>query len=152
MIIYHKLMASALGIGYIKKGAGTVAAIAVCILFICFRHSFIQYRLLPVLITLLVLVLGTWSAGKCEHIWGKDNNRIVIDEVLGMCISLLYVPLTVRSVVIAFVLFRILDICKPLLIRNAEQLGGGMGVMADDLLAGIYTNIFLHLIEWWSER
>jgi phosphatidylglycerophosphatase A len=81
-----------------------------------------------------------------EKNWGKDNQKVVIDEVAGMCISLLLVPLSVPYVAAGLILFRFFDITKPLYIRKAEHLPGGWGVMLDDVLAGIYTNLLLQLV------
>lgn len=86
------------------------------------------------------------SADRVEEIWGKDHNRVVIDEVAGMCITLLFVPLKWQYTLIGLVLFRFFDILKPFGIRKLEKLPGGWGVMADDVLAGIYANIILQLV------
>lgn len=74
-----------------------------------------------------------------EKIWDVDSNKVVVDEVAGMVISLLFIPAKIKYVVFAFVLFRFFDIVKPLGIRRSEKLPSGWGVMADDVLAGIYT-------------
>ncbi|MFN3666624.1 MAG: phosphatidylglycerophosphatase A, partial [Sediminibacterium sp.] len=79
---------------------------------------------------------------------GKDSGKVVIDEAAGMMISLLFVPPTLPYIITGFVLFRILDITKPLLIRKTESLPGGWGVMLDDVIAGIYANLLLHTIMW----
>jgi phosphatidylglycerophosphatase A len=76
---------------------------------------------------------------------GKDSYRVVIDEVAGMWVSLLFVPITTPTLVAGLVLFRFFDITKPLYIRRMEKLPGGVGVMMDDVLAGVYTNILLQI-------
>jgi len=91
-------------------------------------------------------MIGIMSADRVEEIWGKDHNRVVIDEVAGMCITLLFVPLKWQYTLIGLVLFRFFDILKPFYIRKLEELPGGWGVMADDILAGIYANIILQLV------
>jgi phosphatidylglycerophosphatase A len=93
-----------------------------------------------------VIIIGIWSAGVVENDWGKDSSRVVIDEVAGMCIGLLFVPVNVKWMITALLLFRFFDIVKPLYIRRLEKLPGGWGVMADDILAGIYSNIVLQVI------
>jgi phosphatidylglycerophosphatase A len=65
-----------------------------------------------------------------------------------MCISLLFIPVTVPYVLVALVLFRVFDIVKPFYIKNLERLPGGLGVMMDDVLAGIYANILLQIVIW----
>jgi phosphatidylglycerophosphatase A len=80
-----------------------------------------------------------------EQEWGKDPSKIVIDEVVGMWISLWYIPSGWEYFVLAFVLFRLFDIYKPFFIKKVELLKGGWGVMMDDVLAGIYTNVVIQL-------
>src|SRR5579871_1108595 len=145
MITLYRLISSCLGIGYIPKGSGTVAALfcSVCWYFI-FRNE--DNYVLQVLITVSITVIGIFSAGKVEAGWGKDSSKVVIDEVAGMCVSLLIVPVQWKYIVTAFLLFRFFDIVKPLFIRRLEHLPGGFGVMADDLLAGIYSNLIMQII------
>jgi len=81
-----------------------------------------------------------------ENDWGKDSSKIVIDEVAGMSASLLFVPVRWKYVITAFILFRFFDIVKPLYIRGLEKFPRGWGVMADDLLAGLYTNIIMQIV------
>ena len=139
----YKAIASVLGIGYVK-GGGTVAAVACCLLLYPLRAQRpTQHPLPAVLVTVGLLALGTWAAQKVESTWGKDNYRVVIDEVAGMWISVLFVPLTGPHLLAGLVLFRFFDMVKPLFIRRMEKLPGGVGVMMDDVLAGVYANILL---------
>jgi phosphatidylglycerophosphatase A len=146
-MLFHKLTATVFGIGYIGKGAGTVAAIFCSI---CWYMAWAgNYPgLIALIITAVITVLGIWSGNKVEPLWGKDHGRVVIDEVAGMCISLLFIPVTVPYVLTALILFRFFDIAKPFYIRNLERLPGGLGVMMDDVLAGVYANILLQLLIW----
>lgn len=140
MIKIYKIIATFFGIGFIKKGGGTVAAVVYCILWFCsLRFS----TLLPVLL-IIILITGIWSATEVEKIWGRDNYRVVIDEVMGMAIALLFIPGKIKYVVAALFLFRFFDILKPLGIKRMESLPSGWGVMADDVLAGIYSLVLLH--------
>lgn len=148
MMLFHKLAATVFGIGYLGKGVGTVAAFfAAAVWYLLFKDTN------PALIYSLPLVvvitaLGIWSGNMVEPIWGKDHGRVVIDEVAGLFVSLLFVPVTLPCVVAGFILFRFFDIAKPLFIRKLEALPGGWGVMADDLLAGVYANVVLHILIW----
>jgi phosphatidylglycerophosphatase A len=146
MILFHKTIASWFGIGYVEKGAGTIAAAFVCIVIGYFSSRMEDLSLLLLATSLLLAVIGSWSSHQCEKIWGEDSNRIVVDEVFGMAITLLFIPLNYKTIIIGFILFRLFDIFKPLYIRKMEKFGGGIGVMADDLLAGIYANILLQII------
>ena len=146
-MLFHKLTATVFGIGYIGKGSGTVAAIACCICwYMAWAGNYPGH--IAIIITALIIAIGIWSGNKVEPIWGKDHGRVVIDEVAGLFVSVLFVPATILNIVIGFVLFRFFDILKPLFIRKLEALPGGWGVMADDLLAGVYANLVLHLIIW----
>src|ERR1700676_3325382 len=101
MIKVHKLISSCLGVGYIKGGGTYVASVCcVCWYFVCKNGC---SSLLQVLFTLSIAGIGIWSAGKVEPAWGKDSNKIVIDEVAGMCVSLLFLPLSLKYIVTAFV-------------------------------------------------
>lgn len=146
-MLFHKLISTSLGIGYIGKGAGTVAAVACCI---CWYLAWASgYNpVTAIAITAIVTLIGIWSSTVVSRIWGKDPSRVVIDEVAGMCISLLFIPVTVKYVIIALVLFRFFDIVKPLFIKKMEIFPGGWGIMLDDVLAGIYANILLQAAIW----
>ena len=112
-MLFHKLTATVFGIGYIGKGSGTVAAIFCSICwYMAWAGSY--PGLIALIITGIITVLGIWSGNKVEPLWGKDHGRVVIDEVAGMCISLLFIPVTINYVVAALVLFRFFDIVKPL--------------------------------------
>jgi phosphatidylglycerophosphatase A len=142
----HRLVSTCLGIGYIPKGGGTVAAGVCCMAWYFAWRGGIGHFWLPILITLCLLFLGVYSAGKVEMEWGKDSYRIVIDEVAGMCLTLLFVPVRWPYVLAGLLLFRFFDIVKPLYIRKMENLNGGWGVMMDDVLAGVYANLLLQLV------
>jgi phosphatidylglycerophosphatase A len=144
----HKTIASVLGIGYIKHGSGTIAS-AVCCIFWFLLHQQNNFTGAFVF-TIAVTAIGIWSAGKMENEWGHDSRRVVIDEVAGMSISLLWLPVNLNYVVAAFLLFRFFDIYKPLFINRLENLKGGWGVMLDDVLAGMYTNLILQLSWHWN--
>lgn len=138
----HKIIATVFGVGYIGKGSGTIAAILCCIVWYLTGGG---NPVTAAVVTLLITGVGVWSATVVEKYWGVDSNRVVIDEVAGMCISMLFLPVTWFSVLLALLLFRFFDIVKPLYIRKAEDLPGGIGVMADDVLAGVYTNILMQV-------
>lgn len=137
-------IAACLGIGYLK-GGGSLAALLTALAWWLLRDA-VHFTGWSILVTALVILIGTYTATKVEPDWGKDSGRVVIDEVAGMCASLLLVPVSGLSVLSAWVVFRVLDIFKPGYIRKMEELPAGMGVMADDLLAGVYSNLIVHII------
>ena len=144
MMRIHKWIAGCFGIGHIK-GGGTIAAMICCVIWWFVQNDGV-FNNWMIAVTAVITIIGIWSATVVEKDWGKDSSRVVIDEVAGMCIGLLFIPVTVKWIVVGLVLFRFFDIVKPLYIRKAEALHAGWGVMADDILAGIYTNLVLQVI------
>jgi phosphatidylglycerophosphatase A len=141
---WHKQIASVFGIGYIK-GGGTFASILYCIIWLLLPAGYTE-SYWQVAITLLIILIGTWSAGQVEKHWGKDSSKVVMDEVAGMAITLLYAPHNFTYLMIGLVLFRMFDILKPFGIRSLEKLPGGWGVMADDILSGIYALVLVRIV------
>ncbi|MCJ8165979.1 phosphatidylglycerophosphatase A [Pontibacter sp. E15-1] len=151
MLRIHKLVSTSLGIGYIGKGGGTVAAVAVCLcLYATQWAGGSQLVLWLPIITLLLTGVGVWSATEVEPLWGKDDKKVVIDEVAGMCISMLFIPVKLPYLCAGLVLFRFFDIAKPLFIRRLESVEGGLGVMLDDVLAGVYANLILQILLYYK--
>ena len=97
------------------------------------------------LVVVLITLAGIWAASRVEKMHGaKDPQKVVIDEVAGQFIALIAVPLdfeTWWTIIVAFLLFRFFDIVKPYPARKFEHLHGGLGIMADDVVAGIYAAI-----------
>ncbi|MDI6809693.1 MAG: phosphatidylglycerophosphatase A, partial [Candidatus Eisenbacteria bacterium] len=99
------------------------------------------------LITLFFL--SSWISERAEKFLGKrDDQRIVIDEIMGFFVAMLWVPKTALFIIIGFILFRFFDIVKPPPIRLVERARGGYGVVLDDVMAGVYANIILHIISF----
>lgn len=99
---------------------------------------------------LLVALVGIWAATRAERLLGKkDPGAVVVDEVAGQLIAFLFVPWQTTwtwTVVAGFVAFRVFDIWKPYPVRRLEGLGGGLGIMADDMLAGFYAATAMSLL------
>jgi len=93
-------------------------------------------------------ILGVWVSTRAEAFWGHDASPIVIDEVLGMLVTLVLIPKIWWVWVAGFFLFRFFDIAKPFPAGRAQSLPGGWGVMTDDLVAGIYAHLVLRAILW----
>ncbi|KPK99425.1 MAG: hypothetical protein AMJ91_07885 [candidate division Zixibacteria bacterium SM23_73_3] len=129
--------------GYFPFAPGTFGSL-ITLVIIWFLIPLFFYILLP--ISLGLFFLSVWSASRVEETFGKDGSPIVIDEVTGMVISLIFVPKEIKFFVGAFLLFRLFDIIKPPPARRMERLKGGWGVTLDDVIAGIYANLSLHLI------
>lgn len=96
-----------------------------------------------------IALIAVWSAGRCAKLLGKgDPSEVVVDEAVGMMVTLFLVPLSWMGIIVGFLLFRLFDVVKPWPIRQAERLRGGLGIVADDLLAGLYAHIVLRGILW----
>ena len=148
--LFHIIIASGFGSGFSPFAPGTAGAILATILWLLFAFLIPAYVFLITIVLIVVFaLLGIWSANVLESTWGKDPSRVVVDEMVGVWIPLLAVtPNNLIYVIPAFVLFRIFDIFKPLGIRKMESLNGGLGVMMDDVLAGIYSLIVLLTLQW----
>jgi phosphatidylglycerophosphatase A len=127
------------GSGYSPVASGTVGALVGLALWVPLAGlSPVAYAAACAVVT----GVGIWSAGRAEQILGRhDDGRITIDEVAGMLVSLAWLPARLEVVGLGFVLFRLFDIWKPFPARAAERLPAGLGVMADDLVAGLYANL-----------
>jgi len=95
---------------------------------------------------LLFLVIGIYTSDFAEKIYGFDPPEVVIDEIVGMWFTMLFVPKTFLLSAIGFILFRIFDIIKPFPAKQSQQFKGGLGIMLDDLIAGFYSLVILHII------
>ena len=139
------LLATGFGVGYSPRAPGTLGTlVAILIYYFLSKISSPLYE-----ITLIgFFFLSVWVSENGERFLGKkDDQRIVIDEIIGFLITMLWVPKTIRFVIIGFLLFRFFDILKPFPIRRFEKgFKGGFGVVLDDVVAGVYANIVLRLI------
>lgn len=139
----EKLLGSGFYTGYIPFASGTFGSLAGLIIYYIpeFEKPII---LIPAII--IFLLYGIYVGSKFEKEYGKDPSECTIDEVVGMWISLLLLPKNVYISVFAFLVWRAFDIIKPAPARQAEKLNGGLGIMMDDVIAGIYSAIFVNAI------
>ncbi|MCW3079390.1 phosphatidylglycerophosphatase A [Segetibacter sp.] len=145
MIKLHKLIATFFGIGYVGKGGGTVASVVLCLIWLIIPEKAFTITF-QIFLATVVCVAGVWSGNVVDKVWGKDSSKVVIDEVAGMIVTLIFLPVTLQYVLTGLVLFRFFDIAKPLFIKKMEALPKGWGVMADDVLAGLYAHALLMVI------
>ena len=142
---FFLIIATGFGVGYSPVAPGTLGTLVAIPIY--YFLSDIPSPLYE--ITLIgFFFLSVWISENAETSFGKkDDQRIVIDEIIGFLITMLWVPKTVPFIIIGFFLFRFFDILKPFPIRLLEKgLKGGYGVVLDDVAAGAYANIILHLI------
>jgi phosphatidylglycerophosphatase A len=137
--------ATGAGSGYAPVAPGTVGSLVGLGLYVLCVRLGGQPGLLIGLA--LAVALGTWAADRAGHIFGThDDGRITVDEVAGMLLALVWLPALPWVMASGFLLFRLFDIWKPWPARLAESLPGGVGVMADDLVAGVYANLVGQLL------
>ena len=138
-----KLLSTFFYVGYLPLIPGTFGSLAGIFLFYLIKIFALNY----VLFTLAVIAIGFLVCGRAEKAMGKNDPRcVVIDEVAGMLLSLIFIPYDIKLVVIAFILFRVLDTFKPYPAGRLERLKGSVGIMSDDLIAGLYTNLILQVV------
>ena len=138
------IFSSCLYTGYLPVASGTWGSLWGPVLYYLLPAGLFP-KLLFVAAPVLMLA-GAFAATRCERFWGSDPSRVVVDEVVGMLVTYLFLPLNGTVIWAGFFLFRLFDIVKPPPARQAEQLPGGWGIMADDIFAGIYANLSLRLM------
>ncbi|MBK8969496.1 MAG: phosphatidylglycerophosphatase A [Saprospiraceae bacterium] len=144
---FYKLMLSGFGAGWLPLAPGTWGSAAAVLLAwpLALLLPGWWYAFALGALTVSFLWIGARGSALLEAEWGKDPSQTVIDEIVGMWIALLFIPLNWTWWLAAFLLFRFFDIFKPLGIRRLEKIGQGWGVMLDDVLAGIYANLVLQV-------
>jgi phosphatidylglycerophosphatase A len=139
------VLATGFGVGYSPVAPGTLGTlIAIPVFYFLSNISSPVYE-----ITLIgFFFLSVWISENAEIFFDKkDDQKIVIDEIMGFLVTMLWIPKTTILIIIGFFLFRFFDILKPFPIRRLEQkLKGGYGVVLDDVLAGVYANIVIEML------
>ncbi|MDR3274847.1 MAG: phosphatidylglycerophosphatase A [Endomicrobium sp.] len=136
---------SVAGLGYIKYAPGTFSSLAGILLWVLFAPNHYIFQIFILFITFIIAVLFSSLA---EDIYNKkDDQRIVIDELVGVWFSVAFLPKTFIFLFLGFILFRISDIKKLLFIKQVQQIKGGLGVTVDDIIAGIFANIILQALR-----
>lgn len=138
-------LATGAGSGYFPWMPGTVGSLAGILLYYSLRS---MPRGPYLAFVVAFFFLAVWVAGLAEVIFGaKDPQRIVIDEIVGMLVTLVLLPLSWKTALVGFVLFRVFDIWKPFPIRLVQDnIPGGWGVVGDDVVAAIYANLILQIL------
>jgi phosphatidylglycerophosphatase A len=135
-------------VGHFPVAPGTAGSAAALLL-----YAMLRWIGSPPAVDVGVIVglfaVGCWAGSVAEAHYGRtDPGYVVLDEVIGMLLTLLFVPVTWTGVLVGFLLFRGFDIVKPFPARQCERMHGGLGIMADDAVAGIYGNLALRLVIW----
>jgi len=145
MIRLILLLASGLGAGFSPFAPGTVGTLVAIPMELLFSSIFSPVYELTIL---TFFFFSSWIAEKAQNHWQKrDDQRIVIDEIMGYFLTMLWIPKTLLFISVGFLLFRLLDIVKPFPCRQLEKVRGGFGVVLDDVFAGIYANVALQILR-----
>ncbi len=145
MKILSRILATGLYSGYFPVAPGTVGSVLALLILLVFP-VLTGWHLL--LLSCVLFFIGVWAATAVEKTDGKDASIINIDEIVGMWISVIFLPEDLKWwwLLIAFFVFRFFDIIKPPPVNASQKIPRGWGVMIDDILAGLYTNLFLRLL------
>ncbi|PIP13155.1 MAG: hypothetical protein COX48_05090 [bacterium (Candidatus Stahlbacteria) CG23_combo_of_CG06-09_8_20_14_all_34_7] len=125
------------------KGGGTIISFIFCI--ICFIFNLSDINLI---IILFIVLLFSVISIEYSRIFIGDDSRIVADELIGIIVSLLFLPKSVLISIAAFILFRYFDIAKPLFIKYVEKIKGPAGIILDDVISALAANVLVRIIIW----
>ena len=141
-------VATLFGVGYLPLAPGTMGSLAALLMVVAIYQLSAPYAFIVHLgLTLLLFPLAWWTSGRvASEDDDQDPNVVVIDEVFGQFFSLLWVPVLSYYWILGFALFRFFDIVKPFPAKQSERLPGGLGIVMDDLVAGVYAGLILWLI------
>lgn len=137
-----KLVATGAGSGLSPVAPGTVGSLLALIVY-SIPDFEKPYVILPAII--LFFLWGTYAADRMEKMYGHDPSRVVIDEIVAVWISLVFLPKRLLLALMAFLIFRILDIFKPFPASYFDKRDRGISIMMDDVVCGVYTNIILQI-------
>ncbi|MFB0527334.1 MAG: phosphatidylglycerophosphatase A [bacterium] len=139
-----RFLATGFFVGYSPFAPGTMGTLL----------AFLLYAILPTtvpfywMLILCLIIGGTIISHRAESILGEiDSPKIVIDEMCGYFIAMAFLPKTLGLMIVGFVIYRLLDVIKIYPMKKLEMLAGGLGIMLDDIYAGVVTNIILHIIH-----
>lgn len=141
----YRAVGTGLYTGYVPLAPGTAAS-TLCIAALWLLPAVSVFWML--VLAAGVIAAGIISAKALQESWGDDPGRVTVDEIAGMLVALIGLPKTAGVWLCAFLIFRILDIYKPPPLKTLEYLPGGLGVMMDDIGAGIYANVSCWIIVW----
>lgn len=145
MKILARVISTIFGIGYLPAFPGTAASAITVLIYYFFLHGF--HWIFYISFLLIIFFLGVYFSLVIQKDSDEeDPSKIVIDEVCGQMAALFLVPSRIFYLILAFLLFRFIDIVKPFSLKKIELLPGGWGVMVDDLVAGVLTALIVHFI------
>ncbi len=138
-----KFITSFFYLGHFPVMPGTIGSLGAIALYYVIKNNTAIY----IITTITIFLAGMFLCTAAEKIYGKkDPKEVVIDEACGMMLSLIFLPYSIQIAVTGFLLFRVFDIIKPPPSRKMESLSGASGIMLDDIVAAIYTNMILQIL------
>jgi phosphatidylglycerophosphatase A len=137
-------LATAGYVGFAPIAPGTFGSAVGLVVYLLVRRG--DSLILEAAVLAAAFIVGVWSAGLVERQMGKDPGAVVIDEILGMLATVAFLNVTLLGAAIGFVIFRVLDVIKPYPAGRLEHLHGGAGIMLDDAMAGLYSNLVLRAL------
>jgi len=138
------ILSSWFGTGLIPRMPGTAGTLAAIPMVIVMNRLGLFFGAIFLVIS---IVAAVWSSGVTEKLLGRDDpSEVVIDEVAGFMVTIYLLPLSWVSIPLGFIMFRFFDILKPFPIKRIERIGGGTGIVLDDLVAGVYANLSINIL------
>ena len=130
-------------VGFVPVAPGTFGSAVGLIVYAALRAT--ESWVTEGVVLVITLVVGIWAADRVERQLGKDPGAVVIDEVVGMLITIAFLDVNITGAIVGFFVFRVLDVIKPPPAARLEHLHGGPGIMLDDVMAGIYGHVIMRV-------
>ena len=137
-------IATAAYVGFVPIAPGTFGSAVGLLIYAATRSA--DTAMAEAAVLMAVLIAGVWSADRVERELGKDPSAVVVDEVAGMLVTIAFLDVSVTGAIVAFLIFRVLDVIKPYPAGRLEHLHGGPGIMLDDVMAGVYGNLAMRAL------
>jgi phosphatidylglycerophosphatase A len=151
-MLWKELLFTGFYSGYIPAASGTAGTLLAALIFVVEYLIFGSSAVIANFVIVLIMIYPSFKLGDAGEVFfkQKDPSEVVLDEMMGYWISVLFLPFNLKIVILAFIVFRLTDIIKPYPIKKFEKLKGGYGIMLDDFAAGIYTNIIIRILIFMS--
>ena len=138
---FSKIIATGFFTGYSPIAPGTAGSLIAVLIYWVFINSNFQLLILSA----IFFAIGVITSGEFEKRDGHDPSIVVVDEIVGMWVALLFVQKEIGTVLFSFFVFRIMDVIKPPPAKNFDRMNGGIGIMMDDVVAGVYANVLTQI-------
>ena len=139
-------IATAAYVGFVPIAPGTFGSAIGLLVYAALRSVDSDSASAEAAVLVVALIAGIWSADRVERELGKDPSAVVIDEVVGMLVTIAFLDVSITGAIVAFLIFRVLDVIKPYPAGRLEHLHGGPGIMLDDVMAGVYGNLLMRVL------